>query len=256
MSMLGRHHLMISLGTVAPFLMPFLDDAGLAVMTVFFGVAVGSLIPDSDSSDAAIFHGNVRGLNGDIGGAVNNLFAPVFPFFGYTTKYLIYKPAVVFFDRLMFQEYSFSDKHRSFSHSILGVATMTLMTGVYLAPLLLLLEVFSFTYFTIFLSAYASGAFLHMLEDSCTKTGIKWNSPFSETRLKGELTTSSKPEHVRRPRYMVYMLGTISVATLLLANTETYGMTDLKTAGAGFLLTALAWILFALLAAEVELERE
>lgn len=254
--MLGRHHLMISLGTVAPVLMPFLNDAGLAVMIVFFGTAIGSLIPDSDSSDAAIFHGKVRGLNGDIGGAVNNLFAPVFPFFGYTTKYLIYKPAVMVFDRLIFQDYSFSDKHRSFSHSILGVATMTFMTGLYLAPLLIALEIFSITYFGIFLAAYASGAFLHMFEDSCTKTGIKWNSPFSKTRVKGELTTSSKPKHVRRPRYMIYILGTVSLTTLLLANTETYGMTDLETAGAGFLLTVLAWTLFAFLAAEIRLETE
>ncbi len=247
---------MISLGTVAPVLMPFLDNSGLAVMTVFFGVAIGSLIPDSDSSDAAIFHGNVRGLNGDIGGAVNNLFAPVFPFFGYMTKYMIYKPAVVLFDRFVFQDYSFRDRHRSFSHSILGVATMTLMTGIYTAPLLIILEVFSITYFTIFLVAYAAGAFLHMLEDSCTKTGIKWNSPFSETRLKGELTTSSKPDHVRRPRYMIYILGTVSLSTLVAANIKNFGTTDLQTAGAGLLVTALAWILFAFLAAEIKLEED
>lgn len=245
---------MISLATVSVVLMPFLDNHGALALTVFLGTAVGSLIPDSDSKDAAIFHSNVKGLNGDIGSLVNNLFAPVFPVFGYATKYAIYKPAVIIYDKT-FSNYSFQEKHRSFSHSILGVLTMTAVTGLYITPLLIYLNILSIPYLTAFLTAYMAGAFMHMLEDSCTKTGISWNAPFSSTKLKGKLTTSSKPEHVKKPRYLLYTLGILSPVSLIMSTSQQFRFTDLELAGIGFLASVTVWLVFMIFVAGVRFQK-
>ncbi len=253
--MLGRHHLLLSLATVSCLLVPFLDEYPGFVLLAFFGTAVGSLIPDVDSHDAAIFHENVKGLNGDVGIFVNNFFAPVFPVFGYVTKYLIYKPVVHLYDRVVFRKYSFKEKHRSFSHSILGVVTMTLLTGIYVTLALAAVNLFSPLALAVFLSSYASGAFLHMLEDSCTRTGIAWNSPFSSTKLRGELVTSAKPEHVKAPRRFTYFLGVFSVVFLLADSLGKTVVPGMNLPAAVFIFTFMSWAVFLKYIAGAEVSR-
>ncbi|MFB6115765.1 MAG: hypothetical protein ABEK04_05795, partial [Candidatus Nanohalobium sp.] len=92
--MLGRQHLMLSVATVSVVLAPYLESAEGFVIVMLLGTGIGSLIPDVDAQDAAVFHNDIRGLNGDVGDTVNNFIGPLLPAFGYTTKYAIYKPAV------------------------------------------------------------------------------------------------------------------------------------------------------------------
>lgn len=252
--MLGRHHLVISLATVSPVILPFTDFNPALVFSVFFGTVIGSLIPDTDSRDATIFHEKVKGLNGDFGLFFNDFMAPVFPVFGYGTKYLIYKPAVMLYDHVIFRNsYSFQEKHRAFSHSFLGVITMALVTGIYISPLVVFLGLPVF-YLTGFLGGYVSGAFLHLLEDSCTKTGIAWNSPFSDTKLKGGLTTSAKPEHTKNPRRFLYVLTAVTSGVVFLSFSGQYSFTAFEVAGIGTGAVSLAWLFFLKLVAKVELE--
>lgn len=192
----------------------------LFFLTVF-GVSVGSLIPDIDAGDAAIFHFNVRGLKGDTGRLLNDFVAPVLPVFGYVTKYLIYRPVLFIYDKVIFQNYSFSDQHRAFTHSLLGVFTLTAVTGLLIASLLYLLDYLNLYFLSVFLMAYASGCFLHMLQDSCTRTGIAWNSPFSSKKLKGEIYTG---KDFLKVHIFSLLLGAMAFLSLFASLTEFSGL--------------------------------
>jgi len=232
---------MLSVATSSALLSPYLQEAPALVLLMFFGSAIGSLIPDVDARDAAIFHENVKGLDHDFGQLINKLIGPILPVFGYTTKYFIYKPAVKLFDLILFEDYGSQEKHRSFSHSVLGVLTMTAVTGLYLAPLLIYLDIFAPIYLAGFLGAYAFGAFMHMLEDSATKTGIAWNSPFSAKKIKGEITTGTD---IKKPRYFLFYLGSISLAIFVFSGFFTYPFPDIFLSAVSIGVLSLSWFGF------------
>lgn len=172
--MLGRQHLMLRSATAEALLAPFIEHITF-VGTAFIGACIGSLIPDVDAHDAAILHSNLKGLNRGAGRMINGLIGSLLSF-GYTAKYIVYLPALKFYN-YFFDEYSFHGRHRRFSRSILGLLTMTAVTGIYIASLLTLVDIFIPLYLGAFLLSYMTGAFLHILQDSCTKSGIAWNSP-------------------------------------------------------------------------------
>ena len=130
--MLGRDHLLLTIATVSLVLAPLFTLYPTAVLVALVGTAIGSLIPDADSPDAAIFHTKVSGLRGGIGGVLNSI-GVLYPVFGYVTKYLIYKPSVKFYDAFIFTEMNIEERHRGFLHSFLGLGTATVLTGVYRA---------------------------------------------------------------------------------------------------------------------------
>ncbi|WP_414838301.1 metal-dependent hydrolase [Candidatus Nanosalina sp. VS9-1] len=238
--MLGRQHLMLSVATATVLLIPFIQSYQGFVLVAFVGTAIGSLIPDVDAADASVFHRHIRGLDSEPGKAVGSFIGPVLPVFGYTTKYMIYRPLVWLFN-LFSVNYSFHDSHRSFSHSIIGVFAMTSVTGLYISPVLMYLGFFSVPHLAVFLSAYAFGALLHMLEDSCTKSGIAWNEPFSSRKLKGDLTTG---EDIRKPRILLYMLGGLTVPVFYLSFVSSRGLELFEVSLLSFALVSLAWIIF------------
>ena len=247
--MLGRQHLMISVTTAFALAVPFIESFEALSFVFLIGAAIGSLIPDVDAPDATIFHSHVRGLSSEPGKAVGKFIGPVLPLFGYTTKYMIYKPVVHVFNFVT--SYEFSEKHRNFSHSILGVTSLTAVTGLYITPVLLYTGFFAFMPLAVFLLGYMFGALLHMLEDSCTKTGIAWNAPFSNTKLKGGLTTG---EDNRQPRTLLYTLGIISLAVFLVKESSKYDFTTLELAFGTFTALGLIWIFFMALV-DVEVKR-
>lgn len=242
--MLGRHHLLLSLGVGASLLVPWFSEYSLLVCVMIVGVAIGSLIPDVDAEDAAIFHGDLRGLSGDIGRTINDLIAPIFPVFGYATEYLIYKPMVRIYGRTLLRGYDLKEKHRGLLHSWIGIVSATAMTGLYMTPLLIYLELFDSLFLAGFLGAYILGAFLHLLEDSCTKTGVTFNHPFSRKRLHGQLTTTARPEDTKWPRRFIVFHGALAGSLFLVAESEQYAYTtpEVTAAAAGILL--ISWIVF------------
>ena len=247
--MLGRQHLMLSLMTASALVVPYINSFELFSMIFLAGVAIGSLIPDVDAPDATIFHSHVRGLNSEPGKAVGKFIGPVLPLFGYTTKYMIYKPAVHIFNFVT--SYEFTEKHRNFSHSLLGVTSLTAVTGLYITPVLLYTGFFAFFPLAVFLLGYIFGAVLHMLEDSCTKTGIAWNAPFSSTKLKGGLKTGKDN---RQPRTLLYTLGIIFLAVFFVKQSSMYSFTSLELTAVTFTALGLIWIFFMALV-DVEVER-
>jgi membrane-bound metal-dependent hydrolase YbcI (DUF457 family) len=195
--MLGRHHLLLSLFTAAILVIPYFFQYPELALLVVIGVSIGSLVPDADSSDAAIFHEKIRGIKGEFGQVINGLIAPLFPVFGYATKYLVYKPAIFVFGRTLLRKYNIEERHRGFLHSFIGVSTATILTGIYAFIILFLLGVFSLWYFMAFLLSYTFGALLHLMEDSATVTGTQFNYPFSDFRVSGELIT--RPDSAKNP---------------------------------------------------------
>lgn len=244
--MLGRQHFTLSVATATVVLAPFFTDYYGFSLATFLGVAIGSLIPDIDATDATVFHTGIKGFHRAPGKIFNDVVGPILPIFGYLTKYIIYKPSV-FLLNLFSDNYRFEDGHRSFTHSLMGVSTMTMATGFLLGPLFIESGISGF-YLLFFLAGYASGALLHMFQDSCTKTGIAWNQPFSNLRLKGELKTG---ESNSRPRYFALML--FLVAFLNLAGSYSVS-TNLQVMVSGILLSAVSWTFFAWISG-VRLER-
>lgn len=214
--MLGRHHLSLSVATVALVALPLFAVYPNAVILALVGAAIGSLIPDADSPDAAIFHSEVKGLKKSGFGGLLNVTAALNPVFGYPTKYLIYKPAVKFYDEFVFDQYEIAERHRGFLHSFLGLGTMTILTAIYLLPVLYFLGLIWLVGIGVFLTGYLVGAVLHLVEDSCTKTGIQWNFPFQSWRLKGQLRTTAHPEDMRTQQGFLTILGLGAAAMFFL----------------------------------------
>lgn len=235
--MLGRQHLKLTVMTYTALITPFIQDYPIQALIGLIGVSIGSLIPDIDSVDAAVFHSNVKGL-GSPGIAFNDFIGPVLPLFAYVSKYLIYKPVVQLLNLLF--PYRFHESHRSFTHSITGVAILTLMTGLMLYMPLNYAGL-NTALLPVFLIAYCGGSFMHMLQDSCTKSGIAWNQPFNKSKIKGDLITGKSN---RRPKILLYCLIGL---TLLIGYQTLIGNAVEETAKASMLLTGITWSLFMLI---------
>ena len=68
--MLGRHHLLLSVFTATLLFIPYFQVFTELTLLILIGVAIGSLIPDADSPDAAIFHEKVY-IKGNLGKVMN-----------------------------------------------------------------------------------------------------------------------------------------------------------------------------------------
>lgn len=233
--MLGRHHVSLSVATVGLVVLPLFTLYPMLAMVALVGAAIGSLIPDADSPDAAIFHQEVRGVN-------DLLNAPgvLYPAFGYVTKFLIYKPVVRFYDTMVFDQYDIGERHRGFLHSLLGLVTLTVLTGLYLLPVLFVLDLLSIIGLGVFLAAYLVGAVLHLIEDSCTKSGIQWNFPFQSWKVRGRLTTTARPEDTKYQRRFLTVLGIGAGAMFILPSLLDH-VSVLLLAMAGFVTALVLW---------------
>ena len=207
--MLGRHHLALSVTTMVALSAPFLHSREEFLLTVIVGTTIGSLIPDVDSPDAKIFHKNIVKGNNKTGKLVNLSIGLLVPVFGYTTKYLIYKPVVLLLNVITFGR-NFKNTHRGFTHSIIGLIAISTVTATYIKLFLNWLQIIPNNHFKIFMASYVMGALLHVVQDSCTKSGIAWNAPFSKTKVKGKLVTG-KDNH--KPEILQAILALLLIGT-------------------------------------------
>lgn len=132
-----------------------------ALFLVFAGVWLGSLLPDLDAPDAKIMHG---------------AWCPL----GLIGKYLFYKPIV----RILGTRWDlFGDEHRGFMHSLLG-CILTSIFFVFIIGLPLIVSVLVWPDLLSFASLLGHvllgvpiGFVLHLIEDSFTRSGVRWFSP-------------------------------------------------------------------------------
>ena len=176
--MKGGHHVLLSLCTAAVLLAPAAGTLPLPTLgAVLSGIFIGSLAPDADASDAAIFHGR-RGRLGLL-----------LPLFGYTIRYLIYYPISCIF-RFIFGSQA-RPRHRGLLHSAIGVAFSSVLLSLYIRLALLVLGLPGDSILILFGAGFFGGCILHLLEDSCTPMGVAWWFPFRTTRLMGRIRTRS-----------------------------------------------------------------
>lgn len=207
----GDQHVLITLFSGGLLLAPhvtLLAPGELAVL--LFGLFVGSLAPDADATDAAIFHTRVPGLKGITRRLVEGV-AGTLPFFGYLIRYGEYYPAAGVFWFLSRGEMKAG--HRGVLHSLLGVVLITALTGLYLALALRLLGWSAPILLALGVAGFGAGALLHLAEDSCTPGGIAWLYPLSGRRVRGRLRTGRSD---LRPRFFATALGAAMWSCVLL----------------------------------------
>lgn len=81
---------------------------------------------------------------------------------------------------------------------------------------------------------------MHLIQDSCTKSGIKWNQPFSNTKIKGGLNTGKDNF---KPLLMLYLLSGLTLLTAY--STLTNSTVDALKGSS--MLVILAWATFMLI---------
>ncbi len=210
--MRGDQHVLITLFSGGLLIAPHLAViAPTGIAALLFGLFVGSLAPDADATDAAIFHTRVPGLQG-VTRRVADLAGGVLPVFGYLIRYGVYFPVAGVF--WLISGGRLRAGHRGVLHSLLGVALSTALTGLYLMAALHLLGWAAPAVFTLGLAGFGAGALLHLAEDSCTPGGIAWLYPLSQRRVRGRLRTGRSD---LRPRLFAAALGSAMWACVLIA---------------------------------------
>ncbi len=240
--MRGDQHVLITLFSGGLLLAPHLTLlAPGEVAALLFGLFVGSLAPDADAPDAAIFHMRIGGLTGVSRRFVNGA-ARVLPFFGYLIRYGEYYPAagvcwILSRGRL-------KAGHRGVLHSLIGVGVITALTCGYLVVALHLLGQAPPHLLSFGLVGFAAGALLHLAEDSCTPAGIAWLYPISGRRIRGRLRTGGRTDH--RPRVFATVLGCAMWGCLLLQ--YQFGAAPETVVQLSLFLFCLLWMFFWLVA--------
>lgn len=200
--MQGRQHFTLSLATAGVWVTPNLAEASTPTFLLLGGVALGSLIPDVDAKQAAIFNNQQTPLHPTLDYLFRISVGWLLPLFGYLTKYLVFKPSYMFFKTLL-PCFRVNGNHRGFAHSLLGILSFTACMALYLWLLVRLLELSSISALMPFLCGYLVGAFLHLIQDSCTPQGIAWSHPFAKVKLRGELDVAKS---TLRPGLLFYAL--------------------------------------------------
>lgn len=237
--MRGEQHVFYSLLSAVIFL-PLIAKTGdpLFLLLISIGIFIGSLAPDADAADSAIMHG-LSGGRGNIR-TLRRHTVLVLPFFGYLIRYFIYFPVSLFVYIVTFGRVK--PKHRGLLHSLFGIITASALLLIYITIISglvsNLLELFirggfsdtnagAITGITggvyetspgdffssrpeaVFCTGILAGAFLHLLEDSCTHSGVFWLFPFKNTKISGTIIPKSK-----RNWLIVLVLGTAASASL------------------------------------------
>ena len=238
--MRGDQHVSLSLATAGLFIAPSLTVLDPVLSAVLlFGVFIGSLAPDADAADAAIFNGRIGGVKGKSGQVLNG-FAVVLPIFGYTIRYLIYYPLSLIFSLLLRRRYQ--HRHRGLLHSFAGIGLTSLILSGYLALILTWLGG-PLTLLPAFGCAFFAGCVLHLVEDTCTRAGIAWFYPFSRRRIAGSIRTQGGLEV--RPAAFAVVLVLAAAGMLIAPFVTTASSEDLRLlALAG---TIVLWLLFMLI---------
>lgn len=235
--MRGDQHLLISLLSGLLILVPFIPAYAPAVFTaIMAGLVVGSLAPDADARDAAIFHKRIK-IRGTLGAILRHI-GYILPFFGYLIRYLIYFPVSLLL--WIFTRKVGWPRHRGLLHSITGMVLTVFLIGFY-SYVAMYVSGISISYFSLpFLSAFTLGFMMHLLEDSCTPSGIAWLFPFSRVRVCGEIRVDSKRE--KRPIVLAF---TLCIAIITLFITGSYYEEDLFfSLGIPSLMLLAVWSVF------------
>lgn len=237
--MLGKDHVSITLGTIFPFTIPLIfseNSHPLYAFCLLMAAVIGSLIPDADSDEKPKLHYDFKIIY-YIMVSLHKLIVFSFNFFNLKEK--------------MNLQYIVEEQHRGIMHSTVGV----FISSFVLTLLTTIVGHFIFhginaNFIGLLFLGLISGQFLHLLEDSCTVSGIKWLFPFGTGELKGSIYTVNKIEGKKDIRPFLYrvFLFFISAILLILHLLEIIDVNDSSTYFLIFAVVTLVWSLIFLTA--------
>ncbi|MBU0466399.1 MAG: metal-dependent hydrolase [Nanoarchaeota archaeon] len=204
--MLGRHHLSISVFTVLPFIIPlfFLNTQNVLVYSIalLVAVVVGSLLPDSDC-------GGKPKLYYDFG-IIYDLMIPI-------QKIVVFLFKLSGIKKRLNLQYEVNHEHRGIMHSPIGILISSLLLTLVVLIFMLIGKFTNLITLSLIFAGLVIGQLLHILEDSCTVSGINWKFPFGTKELKGRICTFEKQEGKVDIRAGLYqnILGGFSFLLLL-----------------------------------------
>jgi len=180
--MRGESHLiasfMISLPSITAVYTMASNTLPEEMVYVLGGVLLGCLLPDVDASDAKVMHGYWRPI-------------------GLFGKYIFYKP-MTWILRTRSDEYR--EKHRGYLHSFIGCFLATIFFAIPIAIIFLhstfvLLHPLETTVWVwIVWIGLPFGFLMHLVEDSFTKSGVRWRFPGGKT-YSSETRTGKRSEY-------------------------------------------------------------
>ncbi len=168
--MMGRNHVALSVGTALMLAIPWLPGSLSTVAMVLGGIWIGAYLPDMDTDAMRVVH---------------NAVTPRFLVrFG---RWLLFG-IVGFFFRLC--RVPFRPEHRGSLHTVLGIAFYTIVITFAAYAGLTLLGYWDPLYLWLF-AGLALGGLLHLLEDACTRLGVRPFIPLWGHRFHGGIVTGS-----------------------------------------------------------------
>ncbi|HJJ42531.1 MAG TPA: metal-dependent hydrolase [Methanocorpusculum sp.] len=242
--MKGANHLVLTLLTLFLILSPF---AGFfksyyipALIIIILGVFIGSLTPDIDKGrESAIFHSSIPGFHG-------KRFI-VTPIFGYVIYYTCYMPIRAVFVMLFGKKIYAKSGHRELPHSPIGILFISALLTFYIWMICFALSfipnlsfIYNNIYIWIFGASFLFGCFMHLIEDTCDKSGIHYFYPFRFSRLRGKITGDGTDI---RPRVYEIILLISAIAVMTASLTGIFkSIIYAQTASAA--LPVIFWIIF------------
>lgn len=217
MSMLGKHHISISIGSGLLLTAPWFLSAPVSVTIFIAGTIIGSLLPDTDAADSKLHY-----MDG-IAKFFSLIMRPVvFPLTGYVF-YLLRQP--------------FNPSHRGSMHTFLGLAVYTSILAVIINLGLAVLGFWNvlLLFFTIGLSF---GGLFHIFDDCCTKSGICPLMPYSKHWFGGGISTRDHQD--KRPEQ--YSTGLIVLAVGIMIAEQHFRFEPLQVAPFSILIFTIAWV--------------
>ncbi|MDD3247043.1 MAG: metal-dependent hydrolase [Methanosarcina sp.] len=233
--MLGKDHVSITLGTVFPFTIPLIfsdNPQPVYAFCVLVAAIIGSLTPDADCGGKPKLHYDFK-IVYDLMVPLHKLIVFSFSFFNLKEK--------------MNLEYVVEEQHRGVMHSPIGV----LISSFVLTLLTTIVGYFIFhginaTLIGFLFLGLISGQFLHLLEDSCTVSGIRWLFPFGTGELKGSIYTGNKIEGKKDIRPLLYRISLLFFSAGLLI-LHSLGAIDVNDSGIYLLIFAFVALIWGLI---------
>ena len=242
--MLGKDHVSITLGTVFPFTIPliFSDNSHpVYAFCLLVAAVIGSLIPDADSDEKPKLHYDFKVIY-DIMVPLHKLIVFSFAFFNLKEK--------------MNLQYVVEKQHRGVMHSPIGVFISSFVLTLLITIVgYLIFHGINATFISLLFLGLILGQLLHLLEDSCTVSGINWLFPFGTRELKGSIYTGNKIEGKRDIRPFLYRVTLLFFSAIMLI-LHSLGAIDVNDSDIYFLIFAVVALIWGLIFLTAKIDKD
>lgn len=242
--MLGKDHVSITLGTVFPFTIPLIfseNSHPVYACCLLVAAVIGSLIPDADSDEKPKLHYDFKVIY-DIMVPLHKLIVFSFAFFNLKEK--------------MNLQYVVEEQHRGVMHSPIGVFISSFVLTLLITIVgYLIFHGINATFISLLFLGLILGQLLHLLEDSCTVSGINWLFPFGTRELKGSIYTGNKIEGKRDIRPFLYKFFLLFFSAILLIF-HSLGTIDVNESGIYLLIFAVVALIWGLILLTAKIDND